>query len=61
MKTPEQHSAFEYIETARTPLSSPVKIDKILEARMQKFLCIRLTSIALETPANQCQDTIEYK
>lgn len=56
MKTPEQHTAFEYIETARTPLSSPVKIDKILEARMQKFLRARLE----RTAANHCQDSIEY-
>lgn len=42
MKATEQHSPFAYIETARAPLSSPVKIDKILEARMQKFLRTRL-------------------
>lgn len=41
MNTLEQHSTPEYIETARTPLSSPVKIDKILEERMQKFLRAR--------------------
>ena len=42
MKTPKHYSVFEYIETARKPVSSPVKIDKILEARMKKFLRIRL-------------------
>jgi len=46
MKTPEQHAAFAYIETARTPLSSPVKIDKILEERMQKFMRARLARSA---------------
>lgn len=47
MKTSNQYTVFTYIETARTPLSSPVKIDKILEARMQKFLSVRLARIVL--------------
>lgn len=42
MNTSEQHLTFTYIQTARTPLSSPVKIDKILEARMQRFIRLRL-------------------
>jgi hypothetical protein len=37
-----------------------VKIDKILEARMQKFLRARLAHFISQAPAGQYPDTIEY-
>ena len=37
MKTSEQHTATYYIETVRTPLSAPVKIDTILVERIRAF------------------------
>lgn len=41
MKTNREFEAIAYIETPRG-MDVPVKIDKILEARMQKFIRMRL-------------------
>lgn len=45
MKTPFELDAVEYLETPRRN-DVPVKIDKILEARMQKFLSMRMAKRA---------------